>query len=320
MSSKEAVLSILKEGRGAFVSGQDISLRLKVSRTAVWKAAQALKREGYSIEAAPKLGYRLLSVTEKLLASEIGPRSPESFGHVVHYFDNIASTNETAKRYALDGVAHGTLIVTETQTGGKGRLGRTWHSPRGGIWISLIVRPEINMSEVPKFTPIATLAASLAIGKATGLRAMVKWPNDILVGGRKVAGILTEMTAEADRVEFMVIGMGINVNFGATDLPRELEGKATTLMDEMGAKVDRARLLRAILDEMDQIYIRFKAGDYPAILGELKAISATLGQTIAVMSGSKEVTGKALGFNELGGLLIELSDGRIETVHSGEII
>ncbi|MDI6800082.1 MAG: biotin--[acetyl-CoA-carboxylase] ligase [Actinomycetota bacterium] len=320
MSSKEGLLTILKKADGGFVSGQSISAALNVSRTAVWKGVQSLKEDGYSIEAAPGVGYRLLSVTEKLLASEIGPRPPESFGHVVHHFDKIASTNLAAKRYALDGAAHGTLIVAETQTGGKGRLGRTWHSPEGGIWISLIARPKISVNEAAKFTPMTTLAVALAIGKAAGLEAMVKWPNDILVNGRKVAGILTEMGAELERVSFLVIGIGINVNLSASYLPSELEGKATTLMDEMGAKVDRARLLRAILDEIDLTYARFLKGEYLAILDELKAVSATLGQTVTAVSGSKKVSGQALGFDELGGLLIGLSNGTIETVYSGEII
>lgn len=320
MSSKEAVLAILKGKIGTVVSGQELSSKLNISRTAVWKAAGALKVDGYLIEAVPRRGYVLLSLTEKLLSSEIGQRPPGSFGHIIHHFEDISSTNEVAKRLAQSGGPHGTLVISETQSGGKGRLGRTWRSPSGGIWISLIARADIDARDGAKITPLMALAVAKAIKWATGLEAKIKWPNDILINGRKVAGILTEMAAELDRIDFLVIGLGLNVNFNRSNLPKELCDRATTLMDEMGARLDRAAILRAILSEFDSIFARFLKGERLGLTAEIKEISATLGQTVTILSGSEEVSGKACDFDDLGGLVIEQFDGKRRVVHSGEIV
>jgi len=321
MSSREAVLFFLRDNFGEFVSGEEISRSLSLSRTAVWKHIQSLKDDGYVIEAVSRRGYRLIKLPDKLLSSEIGYKLKTTlFDKNIYHFDEIGSTNDVANGAALKGAPEGTLFVAEKQVKGKGRLGRRWVSPSGGIWFSMILRPEISPIDASKITILAGVAAAKAIEVETGLKVQLKWPNDILVDGKKVAGILTEMSAEADKINFVVVGLGINVNFDTRVFPEELRDKVTTLKDELGAEVDRVILLKTVLKEFEKVYFSLKEDGFKKVLLEWKNICGMLGKRVKISTLDGEIEGKALDIDEHGGLLLKLFSGEMRTIYSGDVV
>ena len=245
---------------GAFISGQELCGQLGVSRTAVWKSIRQLKEAGYQIEAVQNKGYRLLSVPDILSKSEIESRLHTQWaGRPICYFDEIDSTNTEAKRVA-EGAAgaqgHGTVIVAEEQNAGRGRRGRDWSSPRGeGIFFSILLRPDMNPANASMLTLVKALAVAKGISKSTGLEPAIKWPNDVVINGRKIVGILTEMSAQIDYVNHIVVGSGINVH--QKNFPKELAAKATSLDMEMSRlgkedRIYRAAVLAAVLEEFEK--------------------------------------------------------------------
>ncbi|NTW05163.1 MAG: biotin--[acetyl-CoA-carboxylase] ligase, partial [Peptococcaceae bacterium] len=211
---KDLILELLRTSAGEFLSGEKISKKIGISRTAVWKHITALRQEGYSIEAMPKIGYRLLDIPDRLYPEEIRDNlTTVSLGRNIYYFKTVQSTNQEARRLAQEGVPHGALIIAEEQTGGKGRFGRVWFSPKTlGIWASLVLRPEISPENAPPVTMLAAVAVAVAVENITGIALGIKWPNDLLYENKKACGILTEMNGEMDKVNFLILGLGINVN------------------------------------------------------------------------------------------------------------
>jgi len=320
VSTKEAILFFLKDNFGNFISGEEISRSLSLSRTAIWKNIQSLKKEGYQIEAIPKLGYRLIKVSNELLASEIRYKFKTGlFNKEIYHFNKVSSTNNVARAYAADGVLEGTLIIAEEQIKGKGRLGRKWISPSGGIWFSIILRPEISPIDASKITILTGVAVAKAIEIETGLKVQLKWPNDVLIDGKKVVGILSEMSAEADKVNFVVVGLGINVNFDMKVFPEELRDKATTLKKLLGIEVDRVILFKTVLKEFEKAYFSLKEGDFKKVLSEWRNLCEMLGKRVKILALDKEMEGEALDIDEHGGLLLRLPSGEIRTVYSGDV-
>lgn len=320
MSSREAVLFFLRDNFGEFVSGEEVSRSLSLSRTAVWKHIQSLKDDGYVIEAVPRRGYRLIKLPDKLLSAEIRYKLKTTlFDKKIYHFDEIGSTNDVAKIYAVKGAPEGTLFVAEKQVKGKGRLGRKWVSPSGGIWFSVILRPEISPIDASKITIIAGIAVAEAIRDETGLDARIKWPNDVLIEGRKVAGILTEMSAEADKVNFVVVGIGVNANLDLSVFPKELQKKMITLREAMGHEADRVILLKSILKKFEAAYFSFKRGNFKKILSDWKDLCDTLGKRVKILALDKEMEGEALDIDEHGGLLLKFPSGEMRTVYSGDV-
>lgn len=317
---KQAVLELLKAAT-EYVSGEEISTSMQVSRTAIWKHIQALREEGYEIEAQPRLGYRLLTIPDRLYPAELQEgRATEVLGSSVIYFPSVGSTNDFAKQIAEQGATEGTLVVAEEQTDGRGRLGRKWVSAHGsGVWMSLILRPQILLQDAPKITLVAALALVKAIRATTGLSVTIKWPNDIVYQDYKVAGILTEMSGELDRVKYLVVGMGINVNTQQPDFPEELRTIATSLAIQTSQKHSRVGLIQAILKHFEELYLVFLSGDFPSILAEWKANCSTLGKEIRVSGLRESLTGKALDVAIDGTLQLQLADGTIMSVVSGDI-
>jgi len=320
MFSKEAVLFSLKDNWGDFVSGEDISRSLSLSRTAVWKHIQSLKDDGYVIEGVPKRGYRLIKLPDKLLPSEIRYKLKTTlFDKKIYHFDETGSTNKMAKGEAAKGAPEGTLFVAEKQVKGKGRLGREWVSPSGGIWFSMVLRPKISPIDASKITILAGVAVAKAIEVETGLKVQLKWPNDVLIKGRKVAGILTEMSAEADKINFVVVGLGINANLDVNVFPEELQDKVTTLKEALGVEVDRVALLRVILREFEKVYFDLKEGGFEKVLSEWKNLCETLGKHIKISTLEGEIEGEAFDVDQHGGLLLKLPSGEIRMVYSGDV-
>lgn len=312
------VLKVLAGEKG-FVSGARLASLFGVSRTAIWKSITSLRAMGYVIEGAPREGYRLLKVPEALLPYEIrrGLKA-ETFGERIEYYEEVDSTNDVARELAAKGAPEGTLVIAERQTRGRGRMGREWFSPEGGLWFSVILRPRLAPGEVARLALMLGVAVARVLN-AYGLRCRLKWPNDVLVRDKKICGILTEIDAEMDRVNYVIAGIGVNVNNEVGDFPEEFRDAATTMKAEIGRRVARAPLLRRLLEELEACYGRLTLGD-PAVLEEWRRLSSTLGKRVRVVTQSRVLEGVALDIAEDGALLLRLEDGRVERILSGDCV
>lgn len=316
---KQQILDLLKNGNNTYVSGEELSRALAVSRTAVWKQIQTLRREGYKIDAQSRLGYRLREVPDKLFPGEIREGlKAELLAQNIVYRESVSSTNDLAKGLAAEGAADGTVVIADEQTGGRGRRGRPWVSlPGRGVWVSIILRPRISPAEAQKATLMAAAATHAAIRRVTGQVVGIKWPNDLVCNGRKLVGILTEMSAEMDSVNYLVIGIGTNVNVPEELFPAEVRTKAASLMMLTGEPVSRLAYLRALLEELENGYRRFTSGCFSEILEEWQKNCITLGQKVRVEGPG--FTGVAVGTDPDGALLVRKADGEIVCVTAGDV-
>lgn len=313
---QSGILKLLRESGGKYVSGEEIADRLGVSRTAVWKRIVELRELGYRIVSQPRNGYILEAAPDLLLPEEIRNGLKTSFiGQNVIHFDSIGSTNVEAKRLAGEGAPDGTVVVAEEQGSGRGRLDRSFFSPRGGIWFSVILRPHFLPQEAPKCTLMAAVSVAKAM-KAFSFNIGIKWPNDILYEGKKLTGILTEMHAEMDRINYIVIGIGINVNIPLSEFPAELRETATSLQLIKGTDVPRLEFLRNVLENMEALYKTAAAHGFSTIMDEWRHCSATLGQEVRVIGVGRDeqFTGKAVDIDEDGALLIDTEHGQKRVV------
>lgn len=318
---REALLHMLAENEGEFVSGQQISENLNCSRTAIWKHISELRKSGYSIEAVQKRGYRLLTSPDLVTAEEVSLYTGEgTFGKKVTYKASVKSTQEIAYSLAREGAVEGSIVIADEQTGGRGRLGRAWQSPSGtGIWMSLILRPEIPLQKAPQLTLLIAVAASRAIEKVTGLEAAIKWPNDLLIKGKKVAGILTELQAEADSIHSVIVGIGMNVNQEKKHFSEEISEIATSLAIESGKTYKRAELAGAILQEVENLYRSYLEKGFAVIQLLWEARAYSLGKRITARSVTGSITGYAKGITDEGVLLLEDDNGEIHSIYSADI-
>ena len=312
------ILEILRSEPSGYVSGEAICETLGVSRSAIWKHMESLRALGYTIEAFPHRGYRLVASPDKLLSEELSYNlKTDVIGKSILSYETVGSTNDVAYDLAKKGSPEGTVIVSEGQTQGKGRLGRGWVSPKGkGIYLSVILRPTLPPQAIPKLTLFAALSAARAIRSVTGLTTQMRWPNDLLLGGKKVTGVLTEMSAEQDRVHFVIAGIGINVNADVGDLPSE----ATSLKIEKGETVSRVALSRSLLEEFDPLYTSFREGKNDEALEECRKLSAVLGTHVTVLQVNSRKEGYALDIDEEGALLLLRDDGLTERILSGDLV
>ena len=309
---QKKVLALLREAGDGYISGEEIAGRLGVSRTAVWKHIRALKAAGYEIESHARKGYSLLEAPDLLLPQEIQPTlRTKVVGQTMVHYEEIPSSNNEAKRLALSGTPDGTVVVAEAQGAGKGRLSRGWYSPaRKGIWFSVVLRPSFLPQEAPKCTLKAAVAVVRAM-KDMGFSVGIKWPNDVLdKDGKKLVGILTEMSAEMERVNYVVIGTGINVNLWSEDFPEDVRDIATSLAMLRGGKVDRAELFARVLEAMDELYLGIEKNGFDAVLDEWRKYSVTLGQAVNVIGVKETFAGTAADIDEDGALLIDTPEGR----------
>lgn len=308
---KEEILDILKNADG-YISGERISEMLNVSRTAIWKHIKALRESGYKIESVTNKGYRLISSPDIITESGIKIGLTTDFiGHSLFIYDETDTTNNRAKESNTS--PDGSVFIAEVQTHGKGSRGRGWTSPRGiGIWHSILLKPEISPLEVSQIT----LVAGLAVCKAIGLDSMIKWPNDIVIDGKKICGILTEMSAEINMVNYVVCGIGVNVNTESFD--DDIADKATSMFIESGHKYVRNELIAKLLNEFEYYYKKFLDGGLSAILDEYKKCCVTLGREVNVIFKNETVRGTAVDVDENGSLAVQTENGIIH-VTSGEV-
>ncbi len=314
---KDKILHILRAENG-FVSGEQISNRLHVSRAAVWKNVNKLRQMGYEIESVTNKGYKLMSSPDILTAEEIkNGLDTKLIGQNVCYYTEVDSTNNAAKRE--NAMPDGSLFIAEIQTGGRGRRGNTWVSPKGsGIWMSLLLKPDISPENISEVTLIAGLAVCRGVNTILPdtMRSKIKWPNDVVMNGKKICGILTELSAEIDAVNYIVTGIGINVNtpcFGGT-----LSQKATSLLIETGKTQKRTPLVQAVLQEFEILYTAYLRDGFSAIAAEYKENCVTLGKTVKITKGTDSFTAQALDVGANGQLIVE-KDGNKIIVNSGEV-
>ena len=315
---KHKIIDRLHEEEG-FISGEKLSEEFGLSRTAIWKHVNALREDGYEIESVTRRGYRLISSPDIINYDEIkGELTASVIGKKLIYFQSIGSTNDKAKELAAK-AEEGTVIVAEEQTSGKGRLGRSWSSPgRIGIYASIILKPDMEPFNAAKLTLLGAASVALAL-EDCGIESQIKWPNDIIIGGKKVAGILTEMSCELGIVNYIILGIGINVNQSVEELPPELVDKATSLRIAEGKAIKRKYLLAQVLNRLDELYVQLKeTGDIEQALDICRERSAVIGKDIIVVQGRKQRPGHAVSINHDGELMVRFDEG-LEQVISGEV-
>lgn len=318
---KKEILVLLKRSPGEYVSGEDISHQLAVSRTAIWKHIQALREDGYQIDSQSRLGYRLQEVPDKLFPQEVQDGlNTNSIGQSIIYYERVNSTNDLAKVLAGQGVIEGTVVVAEEQSGGRGRRGRAWSSPGGtGVWMSVLLRPKLSPANAPKITIMAAVAVVRAIERVCGQKVGIKWPNDIVYKGKKLAGILTEMSAEVDSINHIVLGIGTNVNVPQEAFPAEIQEKGTSLLIATGHTVSRVAYLRALLEELEVAYAQFCTEQFDTIMDGWREHSVTLGEDVRVEGIGEILFGTAVDIDTQGALLLRQKNGEIVKVLAGDV-
>lgn len=313
------ILEILTNADG-YVSGQDISAQLGVSRQSINKAVKALRNKGYEISSVTNKGYLLVSAPNYLNEQGIKKYLKTAvIGKNLVVLDTVGSTNDYLKAEANNGIENGTVVAAREQTKGKGRLGRVWQTKKDdGIAFSILLRPKMTPQEVSAITPLAGLAVCKAVRAYTGLDCKIKWPNDIIVGRKKLVGILTEMSAEFDGVEYIITGIGINVEH--TDFPEEIAHKATSILLEIGIHIDKNEFLACVLNQLEKEFIKNDMSLSEKALSEYSALCATIGRNVTFTRQDQEYSGKAVGVDSCGELIVKLYDGKEFVVNSGEVI
>jgi len=322
MSLDVQILTALRAAGDGAVSGAEMSLKLHVSRAAVWARIEDLRSLGYDIEASPHRGYRLLSVPDLLHADDLISRLGKTnvVGRDIRVFQDTTSTNDVIEKLARDGVKEGAVVFAESQTRGRGRLGRKWMSPaKRGLWFSVLLRPDLRPQETTRLTVASATALRRAIESQTGLRPEIKWPNDILIHGKKVAGILTELSGELDHVNYIILGIGVDVNLSQGDFPAELRKSATSLKIELGKPVSRPELAVAILRELDHDYARIASGQFAALANEWEEHGTTIGHEVVIRMGDRQIRGRAESLGEDGELLLRTEHGHLERIIGGDV-
>lgn len=314
----DKILNIFRTSKGEFISGEELSDVLRISRSAVWKHIEQLRSEGYNIVAQPHLGYKLIGTPDKLIAEEITYElGTKLIGRKIYSYETTDSTMDIAHRLAQTGSPEGTTVFSEGQSKGRGRLGREWVSPKGkGIYLSLILRPKILPTEASKITLVSAIAVAKAIRKETLLPALIRWPNDILIEGRKVCGILTEMSAEVNTVKYLILGIGINVNTNKEALPKG----ATSLKAELGDTVSRVELTKELLRHIEEQYFLFGEEGFGEIVSEWRNLSSMLGDRVKIVCQDKRLEGYAVDLDLSGALVIRHDSGFTEKVFAGDVI
>ena len=320
--SREKVLQLLRSREG-YLSGEALSKELSLSRAAVWKAVESLRRDGYDIEARTGLGYRLASVPDALTEREIRLYYGEGMvlGREIHCFDTIDSTNTYAKKLAMNGAPDGTVVIANNQTAGRGRMGRQFESPRDqGIYLTVLLRPDLPPQRLMPVTAMAGVAVCDAVEKVCGVRPGLKWPNDPVIGNRKLCGVLTEMSLEGEtgRVQYLVLGIGINVGQREEDFTPEVARIATSLNSYLGRGVCRAELAVALIRELERLYLTLLTGDLTEYLAAYRRDCVNLGKTVQLLGEGREVV-TAVDIDEEFGLVVRSENGMEKTVRSGEV-
>ena len=324
MGRRSATGELLAMLRGVsdLVSGEQLSRALGISRTAVWKQIASLRTSGFVIEAVPSRGYRLLAEPEQFAAAALKPllQCCQIMGRQITCFSEAGSTNSEAFRLAESGAPEGTVVLADRQTAGKGRMGRRWESPPAvNLYCSIVLRPGLPPYEAPQLTFLSAVAVARTIKVITGLQPAIKWPNDLLINGCKVAGLLNEMQAETDRVGFVILGIGVNLNMRFEQFPDDLRSPATSLLLASGRPVSRLQFVARLLHELEQEYQRFLQQGFEPVRREWEQFCNAYGRTVRVETGNQMIIGDFIGIDHDGALLVRLAENRTERILSGDV-
>jgi BirA family biotin operon repressor/biotin-[acetyl-CoA-carboxylase] ligase len=313
------VLSFLKSHNTEYLSGQDLSDVLRISRVAVWKHIKKIREMGYKIESKQKLGYRLESNTDLLLPWEItSGLKTKVFGKQVYYFESIDSTQNQAMRMASNPANNGALVIAEKQTNGKGRLGRKWISPKGGIWFSIILHPQFDISVITLFPIASALALSNAIEKTLNIKSELKWPNDITVNGKKVAGMLVDASLESNKIENIVLGVGINFNVDVKQIEKMLKDTpnfyGVASLGEQNKTIKPILLVQTFLNELEEICTLLNSKDTKKIIKDWTVKSSTIGQNVELNTKEGKIKGNAIKIDHDGALIISENKKNVRVI------
>jgi len=318
--TKKIILKTLYEKKDEYVPLEELVNETGKSQKEVENEFDTLEDEGYIINHS-KLGYRLIKTPNLLLPYEVKKGlKTKVIGKDIHYFKEVDSTNDVAKYLAENGAEEGTVVVAEIQNRGKGRRGKTWISPPGGVWMSIILRPDIPPSRAPQLTLVTGVAVAETLKKELNLDVGIKWPNDILIGNKKVCGILTEVNASINKVNYVIVGIGIDMNVDVPLFPPDLQKGATSLKNELDTEINGAILVQKFLLNLEKLYDQFTSDKFPDILNEWRFLSKTIGSKVEVRTRGKTIRGDAIGINKDGILILELDDGSLRKIISGECL
>jgi len=320
-STRNKLIQLLSENESNYISGQFLSEQLNISRSAIWKHMNELKKDGYEIEGKAKKGYRIISYPNKLSENTVTwGLETEWLGKKIIHRESIPSTQRLAHKLALDGAEHGTIVLADEQTEGKGRVDRPWHSEKGkGIWMSIILRPTIPPYLAPQLTLLAATVLANVLDTYAEISPQIKWPNDILIKGKKMAGILTEMQAEQDQALYVIVGMGININQTKADFSNELQSKATSLKIETEKEWDMLPIIQKIIQTFEAKYAGYMDQGFNHVKQTWENYGFKLHERLQIKTGNKKWEAIFLGIAEDGALLAKKEDGTTEKVYSGEI-
>jgi BirA family biotin operon repressor/biotin-[acetyl-CoA-carboxylase] ligase len=319
LMNKKQILKILHQNKDEYVPRTKLASEVGISESQLAEAIDKLQKEGYVIDSSPDNGYCLSKIPNRLLPYELQrDLSTEYIGREVHYYSEVDSTNEVAKRLANEGAPEGTIVIAESQRSGRGRRGKKWLSPSGGVWMTIILRPDIPPAKAPQLTLVTGVAVAETLDEECKLDVGIKWPNDILIGEKKVCGILTEASISPQGLEYVVVGVGIDLNVDVKTFPPELRNGATSLKQELEKEIYSVKLVQRFLKNFETLYNDFKTGNFPKILKEWRKLSKTIGLNVEVHKKGKVVRGEAVGITNEGVLILEMDDGSLRKVISGE--
>lgn len=320
---RKQIIETLLAGGGSFVSGGVLAQSLAMTRTAIWKHMRALEELGFQIESVHGTGYRLLATPDIVLEPLMRPllKPEHQLGRHVSWFSKLESTNKTAMEYALNHAPHGSIITAQEQTGGHGRRGKSWFSPVGGLWLSIILQKPFPLRNAPELTLLASVALRRALISVAGAQPTIKWPNDLLLDGKKVSGILAEIRADGEWVEHAVVGIGINTNIPDSAFPGDLKHLATSVLKQTGQSVSHLQLTARLLEEFEELFENLLIGKgFASVSDEWRLASSTLGTLIRVQTPNGVLTGTAEQIDNQGVLFIRQSSGELIQIHSGEVL
>lgn len=318
--TENKILKLLYEKKDEYLPNSEISSTVNIPEAQAAEEIQNLRNKGYIIDSTDS-GYRLTGVPNLLLPYEIKKNLSTKFlGKNIHFFKEVDSTNDVARELAMEGAEEGTIVVAESQRSGKGRRGKKWISPSGGVWMTIILRPNIEPVKAPQLTLVTGVAVAETLDQECGLNIGIKWPNDILIGDKKVSGILTEVETKKGEVEFVLVGIGIDLNMDISIFPPNLRGGATSLKAELEREIQGAELVQRFLQRFEALYNQFNDGEFRKILTQWRKLSSTIGTYVEVHKKGRTVYGEAVGVNKDGKLILELDDGTLRKVVSGECL
>jgi BirA family biotin operon repressor/biotin-[acetyl-CoA-carboxylase] ligase len=306
-----------------YITGERLSKYLGISRVAVWKQIQKLKKLGYHIAADGNRGYFIISRPDILLPAEIQSNLHTRYiGKQIYYYDWVNSTNSVAKNFIKDkemNLQEGTVVIANEQSAGRGRLGRTWHSPHGGVWVSIVLFPDLEPAYISKITLMTAVVLIQSLKSLFDIPVLIKWPNDIIIEEKKLCGILTEMSAESDRINYVVVGIGVNANIAREQFSEEIRSRSASLQEKIGKQISKTSLVRLMLENFEKQYDLLKRKQFVTILKEWKLNAHTLGKKITVESAGQKIFGEAVDITTEGALVIKTEDGKKVHILSGTV-